>query len=633
MTAPAFIGSFDFDWFSNAHFSPTDINDNGPVFAANDKIGFVSENEPIGTNIMTLSASDPDLPPNGAPFTYYLIGGRHKSFVTVDKITGMMKTNRIIDRETTPQLELLIEVEDSGMPRMRSQHDIRINIIDQNDIPSTPRSAQILVYAFNHMIPIGKIADVKPNDLDTVGDYKCKLLVEKSQNGLIIPNQCNLHTTSSTSIRKYSYSISGNDGRHADVVSTFDIEFAFFDNKTIENSITIHVANLTAELFLGAFYRSFIDLMQSALDSGDALMLYGLHEHNATLDITVAAKASSEYRTASYLTERLSKKADAMAQLLEVRHVIVGYTPCNGGICDNNGICSDQIHVYDELRSTDSQTLIITSPLVSHDFTCKCADGFTGAKCDKRQDPCQPNPCQLGSLCRRQGYDFQCICPAHREGKLCHLERGDACSSIPCKNGGSCRESPDGSSFFCLCRPGYQGNQCETVSDSCRPNPCLHGGLCITQKSGYKCSCGDGRYGRHCERATFGFEELSYMTFASLDAATNDISIVLATTKPNALLLYNYGTQSGGRSDFVAIELVRGKAVFSFGASRTAITSILTGGGDGVLSNGRWHKITATRNGRVMSLSVAKCMENGEACDECRPGDVSCYADDVGPTG
>lgn len=123
------------------------------------------------------------------------------------------------------------------------------------------------------------------------------------------------------------------------------------------------------------------------------------------------------------------------------------------------------------------------------------------------------------------------------------------------------------------------------------------------------------------------------MTFDSLDAATNDISIILATTKPNALLLYNYGTQSGGRSDFVAIEIVRGKAMFSFGASRTAITSLSTGGSDGTLSNGRWYKITATRNGRVMSLSVGRCTENGDVCDDCRPGDLSCYADDIGPTG
>lgn len=584
---------------------------------------------------MTLSASDPDLPPNGAPFTYYLIGGRHKSFVSIDKTTGLIKTTRIIDREATSQLELLVEVEDNGMPKMRSQHQIIINVIDQNDIPSTPRTAHTLIYAFNHKIPIGKIADVKPNDLDTTGDYKCKILMETNiPNGLVIPNGCDLHTTGTTAIRSYSYSISGNDGKHADVVSSISVEFAFFDNQTVENSITIRVQNMTATIFLSSFYRNFIDLIKSSLESGDELILYSLTDRNQSLDLTIAVKnIATGYRTPIYIADKLNKKIDAIAQLLQISNVIIGFSPCNARVCDNGGICSEQIQVFNDIRITDSQSFIFTSPLVSHEFTCKCSDGYTGQKCDKRQDPCLPNPCQSGGQCRRQGYDFQCICPAHREGKLCHLERGDACSSNPCKNGGSCRESPDGSSFFCLCRPGYRGNQCETISDSCRPNPCLHGGLCISLKPGYKCSCADGRYGRHCERATFGFQELSYMSFPSLDAATNDISIIFATTKSNALLLYNYGIQSGGRSDFVAMEIVNGKAMFSFGGSRTAITSIVTGGVDGTLANGLWHKITATRNGRVMSLSVAKCTENGDSCKECRPGDASCYSDDVGPTG
>jgi protocadherin Fat 4 len=124
------------------------------------------------------------------------------------------------------------------------------------------------------------------------------------------------------------------------------------------------------------------------------------------------------------------------------------------------------------------------------------------------------------------------------------------------------------------------------------------------------------------------------MQFPALDAATNDISIVFATTKPDALLIYNYGVQSGGRSDFVAMEVVDGKAVFSYGGARTAITSIVVGGKSGEsLSNGRWHKVTATRNGRVMSLSVSKCTDNGDVCEECRPGDTACYSDEVGPTG
>lgn len=588
---------------------------------------------------MTLSASDPDLPPNGAPFTYYLIGGQHKSFVTLDKHSGLMKTTRSIDRETTPKLDILVEVEDNGKPKMRSKHKITVNILDQNDSPSTPRVVHIIINSFNHKIPIGKIADVHPNDLDIIGDYKCKILSNMNPIGaFIIPNACNLHTITGMRAQPYTYSVSGNDGKHADVVSTVSVEFAFFDTQTVDNSITIRIGNMTAEKFLANFYRGYVDLLKTGLESGDDLTIYSLRNvNNGSVELTVAIKMPSSatgYRTAMYTVDKLVKKRDAMVQLLQVPGIIIGYLPCNSNTCDNGGVCSERISVVaEDLRITDSQSLIFTSPLISHDFTCKCTDGYTGQQCDKRQDPCSPNPCEAQGQCRRQGYDFQCTCPSHREGKLCQLERGDACSSSPCKNGGSCRESPDGSSFFCLCRPGYRGNQCETIADSCRPNPCLNGGLCVALKPGYKCSCVDGHYGRHCERATFGFQELSYMSFSALDAATNDISIIFATTKPNALLIYNYGAQSGGRSDFVSMEIVNSKATFSFGGARTAITTIVTSGVDGSLSNGKWHKVTATRNGRVMSLSVAKCTDNGDLCEECRPGDASCYADDVGPTG
>lgn len=623
-----------------------DVNDNGPIFDSADTVGYVSENEPPGTTIMTLTASDPDLPPNGAPFTYYLIGGKHKSLVSVEKHTGLMKTTRSLDREATPQLELLIEVEDNGKPKMRSQHIITVNVLDQNDSPSTPRTVHILVHTFNNKVPIGKIADVHPNDPDTTGDYKCKIIPSSNSSPLgilTIPKKCDLHTTAKTTIQGYSYAISGNDGRHNDVTSTVSVEFLSFDNTTVANSITIHIDNMTAEQFLSNYYRNFFDILKAAAEYGDEPNMYSLRDKNRTsLEITIAYKNSNMgYRSPQYIIDRLNKKYDAIQKLIfpsggsMIGNIIIGYTPCNPNTCDNGGVCSEMIRVHDNLNIIDSQALIFTSPLVTHDFTCKCTDGYTGIRCEKRQDPCSPNPCQANGQCRRQGYDFQCSCPPHREGKYCQLERGDVCSGNPCRNGGSCRESPDLSSFFCLCRPGYRGNQCENVADSCRPNPCLYGGLCVSLKPGYKCSCVDGRYGRHCEKATYGFQELSYMAFPSLDSATNDISIIFATTKPDSLLIYNYGIQSGGRSDFVAIEIIKGKAIFSFGGARTAITAVVVGGGTSKmnLANGKWHKVTATRNGRVMSLSVSRCTDNGDNCEECRPKDSNCYSDEIGPTG
>ncbi|CAH1174192.1 unnamed protein product [Phaedon cochleariae] len=614
----------------------TDINDNGPIFDPPQPVGYVLENKPPNTRVMTLSAKDPDLPPNGAPFTYKLLGGKHKDYVKIDKHSGIIVTTKVIDRELTPELNIVVEVEDSGVPKMRSQHNVRIEIQDENDSPSSSRSVHVLVYSFNGTHPLGNIANVHPNDPDLVGDYRCKILQKPTITGVLsIPSGCNLHTSRITPGQGYSLSVTGNDGKHSDVVSTVTVEFVSFDNTTVENSITVKIANLTAEQFLAQYYRGLLDILKNILSSEENLMLYSLHENEYDLELTMAIRLSSGigYKNRFHTMEKVQKKSEALVNLFQTPDIKIGYTPCNDRTCENGGICSETLTVKETTEITDSQNIIFTSPLVFHEYKCQCADGFTGSTCNKRQDPCLPNPCKSGGQCRRQGFTFQCICPSGKDGRHCETQKDDACSDNPCQNGGSCRESPDGSSFFCLCRSGYKGNQCEVLADSCRPNPCLHGGLCVSLKPGYKCSCIDGRYGRHCERTTYGFTELSYMSFPSLDAATNDISFIFATTKPDALLVYNYGLQTGGRSDFVAVELVRGKALFSFGGARTAITAVSVGGKSNNLADGNWYKITATRNGRVVSLSVGGCTEQGDLCEECRPGDSTCYADEIGPSG
>ncbi|XP_074100856.1 cadherin-related tumor suppressor fat [Cotesia typhae] len=610
-----------------------DINDNGPVFDPPEIVGYVNENEPAGTSIMTLTAMDPDLPPNGAPFTYRLIGGRQADVVTLDKHSGVLTTTRSLDREVMPQLDLLIDVEDSGLPKMKSEHTVTVIVLDENDSPSTSRSVHIIVHSFNGKTPMGKIADVHPNDPDTTGDYTCKIFQGSNPAGVLtVPIACDLHTSKITPGLGYSLSISGRDGRHPDVISKVTVEFLVFSNATVENSVTLQINRLTAAEFLAKFYRPLLDMLQDDVDTGDTFTIFSIGETDSNLDIYLAMETPQGFKAKAEVIDMLVRKREKIQETLGGSGVTINYSPCEHMACDNGGSCSDQLVVYEDARITNSQSLILTSPRVTHEMICRCREGFTGARCERRQDPCSPNPCLERGQCRRVGYDFMCSCPANREGKLCELERGDACASNPCRNGGSCKVSPDGSSFFCLCRAGYRGNHCEAVTDSCRPNPCLHGGLCVGQKPGYRCSCPEGHYGRHCEQSTYGFDELSFMSFPALDSTINDITIVFATTKPDALLLYNYGPQSGGRSDFIVLELINGRIAFSYGGARSAITLVKVEGGSR-LDDGHWRKVTATRNGRVISLSVSNCREHGDVCDECKPGDGSCYADDIGPTG
>jgi hypothetical protein len=145
-----------------------------------------------------------------------------------------------------------------------------------------------------------------------------------------------------------------------------------------------------------------------------------------------------------------------------------------------------------------------------------------------------------------------------------------------------------------------------------------------------KCKCPPQFYGQHCEKSGHGFAFGSFMTFPPLDPSTNDIALTFSTNKDYSLLVYNFGEQTGGRSDFVAIELLNGKPTLSFGGSRTAVAMVTV---DKYVADGGWWRIVAVRNSRVISLSVSACEENGESCEDCAPENASCYADSVGPTG
>lgn len=91
----------------------------------------------------------------------------------------------------------------------------------------------------------------------------------------------------------------------------------------------------------------------------------------------------------------LRKKESVIVSGLGEASVIIGYSPCKRKLCENKGSCSDRLTVEDETRIIDTSKLIFTSQRVVHAVNCKCRDGFVGERCEKKQDPCSPNPCHV----------------------------------------------------------------------------------------------------------------------------------------------------------------------------------------------------------------------------------------------
>ena len=600
-----------------------DINDSPPVLEKSQRQMFVKENSPPNTFVKKLVAVDPDLPPNAGPFKFFLLPGKHAGLLKLDSNTGILRTKATIDREQFGALEASVEIQDNGT--MSARYDLTVDVVDENDSPSQPRSIDVIIKNYEGTFPGGEILDVRPTDPDEVGQYECKLL-KGPENIFTVESRCSITAGRIQNGREYELRVLTNDGLHEDVEVQVRLNFVGFSQFAVQESVVMRFNNTKASKVLGYFKNL------RPFSGNKVLDVLSMTVVEDSVECFLTSKENEVFLIKEDTLQLINQIQGKVKAVFAPESVIADHDPCNFRPCKNSGKCKSRIVVSRQnTQITEAGNTVFNSPVLTQNVTCECSEEFSGEFCEIQKNPCSPNPCQEGGQCLPDGSSFRCLCPSLRGGKRCEIKQTNSCQPNPCLNGGSCQNSlMKNSGFFCLCRQGYQGELCETVVDTCRENPCLNGGTCISSRPNYRCNCHDHYYGNHCQFSTFGFDEYSYASFRPLDATTNDISIIFASTKPNSLLVYNYGKSGGGRSDFLALELVSGKPRFSWGGSRTDVTRIQL---DRQVDTGRWYKVTATRNNRVGSLTVEDCTESGEYCKTCQADDSRCFAKSIGSAG
>ncbi|KAI5178815.1 Protocadherin Gamma-A11 [Manis pentadactyla] len=114
-----------------------DVNDNAPVFQQASYVVHVAENNPPGASIAQVSASDPDLGPNGH-VSYSIVASdleprALRSYVSVSAQSGAVFAQRAFDHEQLRAFELTLQARDQGSPALGANVSLRVLVGDRND--------------------------------------------------------------------------------------------------------------------------------------------------------------------------------------------------------------------------------------------------------------------------------------------------------------------------------------------------------------------------------------------------------------------------------------------------------------------------------------------------------------------
>ncbi|KAM4807713.1 protocadherin Fat 4-like [Rhinophrynus dorsalis] len=135
-----------------------DFNDNPPSFPAGDIFKSIVENIPIGTSILSVTASDPDADINGQ-LTYAIIQQKPRgNHFVIDEMRGTIYTNSEIDREFSNLFELTVRASDQAVPlesRKYALKNVTILISDLND--NVPIFVSQNAFAADPTLAIGSV--------------------------------------------------------------------------------------------------------------------------------------------------------------------------------------------------------------------------------------------------------------------------------------------------------------------------------------------------------------------------------------------------------------------------------------------------------------------------------------------
>uniref|UniRef100_A0A8C4R486 Cadherin, EGF LAG seven-pass G-type receptor 2 n=1 Tax=Eptatretus burgeri TaxID=7764 RepID=A0A8C4R486_EPTBU len=554
----------------------SDVNDNPPVFHADEFDIFIEENSPVGSVVAKVTAVDPDEGRN-AIINYQIVEGNIPEAFQMDIYSGELTALTDLDYESQSQYTIVVQATSAPLV---SRATVNIRLIDKNDNSPVLENFEIIFNNYmtnkSNSFPSGIIGRVPGYDPD-VSD-QLLYTFEEGNDLLILNNRTGELRLSgnldSNHQRLVTLTVVITDGLHS-TSAKCTLRVIIVTDEMLSNSITVRLKNMSQELFLSPLLGQFVDGVAAILSARkDDVFVFSIRNDTDVsahiLNVSFSARLPSGFRDEFFSSEDLQEQVYLNRTLLtsvsKQRVLPFDDNICLREPCENYMKCVS-VQRFDSSAPFIASATILFRPIHPvNGLRCRCPPGFTGDYCQTEVNLCYSNPCGNSGECLRREGGFTCRCHEHYTGDYCEVNK---------------------------------------LSGRCQPGVCRNGGTCVNViPGGFRCSCVGMEYEHpFCELTTRSFPEASFITFKGLRQRFRmDITLTFASMSKDGLLLYN--GRFNEKHDFIALEIIDGQVqlTFSAGEEATAVSPFVPGG----VSDGQWHTVRVQYYNKVRLMGLVR---------------------------